>query len=270
MTSPSSRKPIPRITLASGMSEDEQRSRRKARNSFQKLRVFATSVPAMPEALQQGNPSDFVSLGELAQELGTPLDRIQPLLDRGYLRPAAEAGFVIRPQPAAIEWLRTMFQPFAMRPFLPTEMVAEITGTKLNDVRRLCLIYNIPLQDDPVFGELMSIHAFHRFFNSLHHFREPSRFDRQALLTILHTSYQGTGKAMRTLPFSKRLEAEIRRIAKLPEPDRLSRAMALMEAYEDAKSISDCLARYEEKVESSMPEMESLEQVIQRSIGVSP
>lgn len=172
------------------------------------------------------------------------------------------------PAAAAMDWLRTMFMPLPMRPFLPASMVCDLLDCDLRDFRRLCVLYDIPLHSDPVFGELMGIAAFHRFFTALYHFRDPARFDRQAMLSMLHNKYSGPDKAIPVLPYERRLDVEIRRIAKLEEPMRFERAMALMEAMEDAKTLADFYARYKGEESAKMPAIDKLQKVINQSVGL--
>jgi len=189
----------------------------------------------MPEPLLSGNQQ--ISLPELAKELRVRPERLKPLFEHGYLR-TGEGFTVIKPPPAAMSWLRTMFTPIMMRPFLPTQMAADLIGCAIKDLRSLCLLYNIPLHQDAVFGELISVNGFHKFFEALHHFREPSRFDRQALLGMLLTARPDYRRAPKALRFSRRLDREIARIAKLKEPDRTERALALWESISDAKTVA--------------------------------
>lgn len=251
-------------TVIQANSVAEQRLRRRAAVSSAKLHVFATNVTGMPEPLQNG--TETISLSDLAAELAVEPERLKPLLDHDYLTVSGPAH-VLKPPPAAMVWLRTMFTPIPMRPFLPSQMAADLTGCHLADLRRLCLLYNIPLQDDPVFGELMSVSAFHRFFESLHHFREPSRFDRMALLGMLMQAVPEYLRAPKTMPFSKRLEKEIIRISRLKEPERTERAMDLWEAYSDAKTVASSIAAAEEVDAPELNGMERLEGVIRGSVG---
>jgi len=244
-----------------------RRSRARAKSTSHAWQRFVTSATAK-QSCSQGTSE--ISLHDLAAELGVSLDRLQPLLDHQYLR-FTRQNFVVRPKPAAIAWLRTMFQPLTMRPWLSSQMVADLTGVRIGELQTLCLMYDVPLQSDPVFGELMSIASFHRFFNCLHHYRDPSRFDRQALLRVLMEaiSYKDDQEmAIPKLPFSRRLDHEIRRIARLDEPDRTFRATALLEAYRDAKGVADAFTRYKGLVEPDIEGMVKLEEVVRKSTGI--
>lgn len=248
-------------TVLQAHSEGERRLRRTAWVTSAKLRSFATNVTVMPEPLQQG--TEAISLEVLAGELGVAPERLKPLLDRNYLK-VVGPSYVVKPPPAAMAWLSAMMMPLPMRPFLPSQMAADLTGCSVNDLRRLCLLYNIPLQDDPVFGELMSVSTFHRFFESLHHFREPSRFDRQALLGMLMEAVPLHKRASRKMPFSKRMEKEIIRISRLKEPERMERALALWESISDAKTL---VASITEEAAPEIPGIDRLKDVIAGSVG---
>ena len=265
--SPASKKRTRTFSVVSDPSGASKRSRQRDQISSRRLRGFVTKETAIPSSLVSGPPNP-IALPDLAASLGIDASRLTPLIERQYLK-VMSPGVVQQPPPAAMEWLRTMFMPLSTRPFLNTLMVCDLLGCDVRDFRRLCLVHDIPLQDDPVFGELMSLAAFHRFFTALYHFRDPSRFDRQAMLVMLHAAYAGPDKAMRMLPFDRRLEMEIRRISKLPEPMRLERAMALREAYSEARDVAECLARYDEQQVPSLAPMEQLDEVIARSVGLS-
>ena len=131
-----------------------------------------------------------------------------------------------------------------MRPFLELGMIAEIEDVSVADVRLLCASYDIPIQIDPVFGELLTIAAFRKLHVSLHHYREPSRFDRQAMLVaLMRTADPENYKAdLKPPTFSVRLEKEIRRIAKLREPFKTEQALRLWEQFSEAKGVADCIA----------------------------
>lgn len=212
----------------------------------------------VPESLHQPNPK-AVSLQSLAEQLGVSQSRLLPLLEHGYLKLiCADPPTAYEPPPDAMEWLKSMFQPLTMRPMLSSSMVADIENIPVADVRRLCLAYDIPIYADVVFGELLSIASFYKFHVQLHHYREPSRFDRQAMLVALMQAGDPTRykQDLKPPPFSKRLEAEIRRIARLKEPMKTEMALRLVEAYEEAKSVTDILARIRGKEPATLKGME--------------
>lgn len=252
------------ITQTQVRSVAERRLRRRAAVSSAKLHVFATNATAMPEPLQNG--TETISLENLARELEVAPERLKPLLDHDYLK-VVGASTVVKPPPPAMAWLRTMMMPLPIRPFLPSQMAADLTGCALNDLRSLCVLYNIPLQEDPVFGELMSVSAFHRFFESLHHFREPSRFDRQAWLGMLMTALPEQKRAVKKLTFNRRLEKEISRISRLKEPERTERALDLWEAYSEARTVATSIAATEGQEAPEIDGMDRLTDVIKGSIG---
>lgn len=138
-----------------------------------------------------------------------------------------------------MEWMKGMFRPLLMRPFLSIEHVADLESLSVADVRLLAVSYDIPIQLDPVFGEFFTVASFHAFHKALHHYREPSRFDRQAMLVALLQAAdpEKWRSDLKPPPFSKRLEKEIRRIAQLPDPQKTEMALRLVEAYGDSLGI---------------------------------
>lgn len=199
--------------------------------------------------------SEYVSVSDLAVSLGIDSERLRPLIEKHYLtilepHEYLQDCLVARPRPAALAWLKTMFQPLMMRPLLPTEMAAELLDMTVNDFRRLCLAYNAPLHDDPGFGELMTLSDFWTVFRRVHASRSTCRFDRQAMLMLTRVLRPQTISRFRAdqpvLPYSVILERELERIAQMPEPTRTVRAVALYNAYQDARTVKDCIAKYKQ------------------------
>lgn len=234
--------------------------------------AFATTVPTIPESLHSPQ-SKAIGLRELAAKLGVEVERLLPAIKCGYLRViTATPPVVYEPPPAAIEFLREMLRPLPMRSFLPIAMVAELEALTVNDVRELCLAYDIPIQMDALFAELMTPAAFFKLHSQLHHHRDPSRFDRQAMIVaLLQAVDPETWKhSLKPPPFSKRLEQEIRRIAKLPEPHKTEMALRLCDAYQESKSITDIIAHVRGKQPAEFREVERAEKIIAVTDADSP
>lgn len=212
-------------------------------------------------------------LHELAAVLDVDQHRLLPAIQHNYIKlVCADPPVVYEPPPAALAWLKEMFRPLMMRPFLTAEMVADLETIDLPDVRKLALAYDIPIYLDACFGELFTIAGYYRFHQSLHHYREPSRFDRQALVVALMQAVdpEKYGRDLKPPPYSKRLEKEIRRIAKMREPARTEFALRLTEAFGDAKSVTDCLAAATGKPAVSFREMEKAEKIVAVDEAVPP
>ena len=220
--------------------------RSKGRITSRRPRVSLTPPAFVPSALQ--NPiqtAHAIPLSELASKLNVDAARLLPAIEHGYIRLiCSDPPTVYEPPPAAVEWLRMMYQPIAMRPLIPIEMVASIEHFRPHDIRNLCLGYDVPISSDPVFGEILSLSAFYKLHEHLHRYREPSRFDRQMLLVMfLHAAdpdhYR---KVVRPPEFSRKLENEIQRVSKLKEPARTDAALRLWDALESAKKVAECIA----------------------------
>ena len=220
--------------------------RSKARITSRRPRASLTPPAFVPSALQ--NPiqtARAIPLSELARKLDVDAARLLPAIEHGYIRLiCSDPPTVYEPPPAAVEWLRMMYQPIAMRPLIPIDMVASIEHFRPHDIRNLCLGYDVPISYDPVFGEILSLSAFYKLHEHLHRYREPSRFDRQMLLVMfLHAAdpdhYR---KVVRPPEFSRKLENEIQRVSKLKEPARTDAALRLWDALESAKKVAECIA----------------------------
>lgn len=228
-----------------------------ARTTLPALRGSRTSpaveTSATPFWLSPKAPvpiSQEITCARLANELEVSLDRILPLIEHRYLRVVQlsdDPGSVLvaRPTGAALSWLRIMFMPIAMRPYLPIEDVAQMFETYPANIRYLCVNNNIPIYADPVFGELLTVRGYRDLRRSLFEAEMLPRFDRGVLLNLLGRlrDFEQSGNRP-PLPYSARVEREIARIAALPESDRGSAAKELYTAYLDAKKVADALNVY--------------------------
>jgi hypothetical protein len=222
----------------------------------QSLRDSPTSVAdrSLRRHLLRKSPiplSEYVSLQRLADELEVELDRLKPLIANRYLRILSlkddmATTVVARPSPEAMGWLRTMFMPLDMRPLIPVSEVVATFGISEDELRYICVTDNLPIYNDPVFGELMSVTGFWALSKGLVAMRNPLRSDRQMLMMVLAQmkNVRDLGR-LKPLSYSERLESEIRRIMKLPEPDRTLRAADFFRAYQDANTLTDLLEKYE-------------------------
>jgi hypothetical protein len=67
-------------------------------------------------------------------------------------------------------------------------------------------------------------------------------YDRVEMLTFLLNALLPTSrKPLKRPKYTKRLELEIRRIAQLPNPDRTVQAMALYKAWQDSRTVTECI-----------------------------
>lgn len=214
-----------------------------------------------------------INVNDFAQALGVTKAEVNRLVVAGYIKRArppfkrdAESGElsrargweVVQPSPAAMEWLKGCFQPVKFRPILKLKEVALMAGTKLSEIRKLCLTYGIPIHVDPVFGELLTINEFEQMMDRLHGMQENCRFDRGAFLYYLRAL--STGKRARVRPprFSERVEIEIARILRLKEPARTIRAGVFMNCYWSARGLLRCMEEYEGKSRKKLAEMDRM------------
>lgn len=206
------------------------------------------------------------------------VEKIPLLIKLGYLHyHEGDESKVDLPTRTSIRWLRLMLLPLPNRPLFTLQEVAKMSeivplrsgggwqgeGVKL--IRKLCATYAIPIYADEQFGELMTPDSFIRLLDALFGYREPMRFDRAALVEWMRGLK--TGRRLRyNLPYSKLLEGEIRRIVALNEPERTVRAVALWEAYRDAKMVSNCIAGYKKSVKREMKAAERKLNLLMRGI----
>jgi hypothetical protein len=191
-------------------------------------------------------------------------ERVKLIARLGYLKfHEGDETKVVLPSASAIRWLRAMLLPLPERPLFTLHEITELLastprrarkgsdGAVRNLIKKLCAAYSIPIHFDEAWGEMLSPTSFIDLLDALHGYRTPARFDRLALIEWMRT-INPKRRLRWNLPYSKLLEGEIRRIVRLDEPERTMRAVALWEAYRDAKMISNCLGNYRDSMRRKM------------------
>jgi hypothetical protein len=226
-------------------------------------------VESVREALTT-NTRGPISLEALADRIEAPPEKLRPLVDNQYLRvlmPSEqfEQTVVACPGQRATEWLKSMFQPLKMRPFIPLNEVGRLWRITERKVMRLCGTYKIPVQSDPVFGELMSFGALKRF-NRARRKYQGTRFDRAALLRYYLSEIERV-PWKKPPNYSDRLEIEIYRIARLKEPWKTIRSVYLIEAFRDARTVTECLRRVRERSGELAKSEKLIDDLLDRLLG---
>ncbi len=196
------------------------------------------------------NAVGSISVDDLAELIEAPVERLRALVEHKYLRvvkacPIFGWTIVARPGQRATEWLRNMFQPLKMRPFVPLKEAGKLWGVTECEVLKYCKTGKIPVQSDPVFGNLITFSALKSLARARHRYHKPKRFDRAGLLRYYLSEIEGV-RWKEPPPYSVRLEKEIERIRTLPEPIRTERSIALILAFRDARTVTECLHRQKE------------------------
>jgi hypothetical protein len=205
-----------------------------------------------------------IEISALAAMLNTDVGGVESLIPHYLTRVDGER--VDLPPRAAMEWLRQMFLPLPQRPLFKIKEVCLMAEVALPLLRQIMLAYAIPIHRDPALGELISPESFIRLLDGLHGYREPNRFDRAMLIEWMQAA-QPESRVRAHLPYSRLLDLEIERIAKLEEPERTVRATELWERYKDARRVSDCLRQ----VKSDVKQVGlRLQRVVRESIGSIP
>jgi hypothetical protein len=180
-----------------------------------------------------------IPVAQLASLLETSIPIVNKLIRKGYLR-GGKGQMVELPPRSALQWLKLMLQPLPLRPLFTVPEILELSGLTMRVFREIVLAWEIPLYFDPALGELISPDSLIKLINALHSLREPVRFDRAVLLNWM----QGIGSNKQVkpkLPYSKLIELEIQRIAKLEEPARTISARAFYNAFKEARLVSHAL-----------------------------
>ena len=239
----------------------------------------ATQPELVIENLKRRPPvaaSDHITVRTLAAELGVEPERIRALVDRQYIRiikaePYLEDCIVARPYAAGMKWLKRMFAPLRMIPLIPISYVSDLLGIRhVSEVRHFCLNYNITIYDDPVFEETINISDFYKLWRGIF-LSKFNRFDSQMMLFMFANVKGPKDRNPRLMGYDDALEQEIRRVAKMPEPDRTFRAVALYESFRNAIKISAVRRMYEAKVMAPKINPEKIENLfrslLRKSLG---
>jgi hypothetical protein len=227
-------------------------------------------MDTIPEALIT-NTVGPISIADLAQLIESPVEKLRPLVEQKYLlvvmaKAEFEQTVVARPGQRALEWLKMMFQPVKMRPFVTLQEVGKLWGVTANHVLKVCRAYRIPVYSDPVFGDLMSLNALKRFARARMVYYKPKGTGRAPLLRYFLSQIEGV-RWKDPLPYGQRLDREINRIAHLPEPERTIRAMAFYEAFRDARTVMECLRRGREISEEMLKSEASIEELCRKAMS---
>lgn len=182
----------------------------------------------------------MITIAEMAKILGTTEQKVQRLIKLCYLRRVKGATIEL-PPPAALNWLKLMFKPLPSRPLFTLHEVLHITKMTPKLFRQIVLSWNIPVYYDLFFGELIPPDSLLQILDSLFGLREPVRFDHAALLEWM----QGMGSKQRqfrpSLPYHRLIEMELKRIAALPEPERLTNAYKFWRTYKNARLLNSAI-----------------------------
>ena len=238
----------------------------------------ATNPELVIVSLKRKSPvaaSDHVTVRAFAAELGVEPERIRTLIDRQYIRiikaePYLEDSIIARPHIASVRWLKRMFAPLRMVPLIPLGYVYVLLRLRnIDEVRHLCLNYDLTIHDDPVFEETLTIADFWTLWRNIH-LSKHNRFDRQMML-FMFANNRGKGRSPRMMGYSEALEQEIKRVAAMPEPDRTFRATALYECFRDARKLSNVEWLYDTKMATKKAGVDKIENLfrslLRKSLG---
>ncbi|MGA8211994.1 MAG: hypothetical protein WB799_00265 [Candidatus Sulfotelmatobacter sp.] len=213
-----------------------------------------------------------ISVHDLAELIEAPVERLRPLVEHGYLKvvkasPIFEWSIVARPGQRATEWLRNMFQPLELRPFVPLKEAGKLWGVTECEVLKYCKTGKIPVQSDPVFGNLITFGALKSLARARHRYHKPKRLDRAGLLRYYLSEIEGV-RWKEPPPYSQRLEREIGRIATFKEPWRTICSVELIVAFRDARTATECLRRQKEISEELRKSEQQILDLFKRTTGL--
>lgn len=203
-----------------------------------------------------------ITVEALAQRIETPIERIKLLVQHKYLRVVmAKADFnqtvLACPREDGLTWLKNMSRPLELRPFIPLEDVhrlvrryqTRVQRKAILKIRQICYAYNIPILVDPVYGELLTIEGLAELSYRLRIYRAPVRYDRATMLEFLVSALPPD--VVKQYPiklprYTQRLSLRIRQISQLDNPERTFQAIALYNAWKDARAVHACLRQLDD------------------------
>jgi hypothetical protein len=113
----------------------------------------------------------------------------------------------------------------------------------------------------------MSFNALKSFARARMKYYKAKRYDRASFLRYFLSQVEGE-RWKDPPPYSTRLEMEIKRVARLEQPWRTFRACALIEAFQDAKTATECIRRGRELSEELQKSERSLENLERKLLGL--
>jgi hypothetical protein len=208
-----------------------------------------------------------ITVQALAEKIGSTVEHVQRLIQYKYLRVVMEKTdplqtVVSAPNEKGIEWLRMMATPIHQIPLVRLEDVhkmlrpyqGQLRGNVLRNaaykVRQVCLSFNIPIYLDPIYGELITIEGLDKLVHCMRIYRCPVRYDRATMLGFLlnampkPSSWGDRKNPLKVPRYTQRLSLEIHRIMQLEQPERTIQAIALYEAWADARGVQECLTNF--------------------------
>jgi hypothetical protein len=221
-------------------------------------------METIPEALTT-NTVGVISVANLAHLIEAPVEKLRPLVEHKYLRVVMakeefERTVVARPGQRATDWLKMMFQPLKMRPLIPLREVGKLWKVTENHVLGICRAYRIPVHSDPEFGNLTSFNGLKSFARARMKYHKPKGYARASLLAYFLSQIEGM-RWRDDLPYGRKLDLEIHRVAHLPQPWRTIRSVALIEGFRDAKTVTECIRRERELSEELLKSEASIEEL---------
>lgn len=221
----------------------------RRRHSDQRTDSAAVSVSELfdPDTAIDGLPEPEITLRALAVSLNVPVARLLPLAAAGYLtitKPSSTASncVVQMPPQRAVRWLRQWFLPARAKTLFSAADISDLLNIPQREVTKLAARYDLPTTFDAALGGLLwSTWSVKRMLAAVSGHAIPAalgiRFDRQAMLhAVLETD---PARALRPPTYSDALEAEISRVASLPQAERAIRSAAIWGQWLDAKAIAE-------------------------------
>lgn len=205
-------------------------------------------IPLLRDIFIDDLPRPQITLAQLAKALNVSTERLIPLVRDGYIKaqsgaPWSSQSLVESPPEAALLWLRQWFMPVTAKPMFSLVDMADLLGVRPpSKVLVVAAAHNIPVVYDAGLGHVFSMWAAKTLLTKTLESRqsaESKRWDRQALLWLILK--EDPARVAEPPTFKRKLEEEIERVAKLPEPERIARVKTLIEAFRDVSKLAHSL-----------------------------
>jgi hypothetical protein len=232
-------------------------------------------MTAIAETVQEAlttNTDGLISVENLARLLETTVERLRPVVEHKCLRVVTAhedvaQTIIMRPGQRAMQWLRNMFQPLKMISVIPLAEAGKLWNIAEREVMKYCRAAQIPVYSDPAFGYLLTFKALKSLARARATYYKLKRTDRASLLRYYLSEIEGT-RWKDPPPYSKVLEAEIHRIARLEEPWRTVQCVEFVSRFRDAKTVGECFGKGENISDELRNSDKKVGDLLRKSVGL--
>jgi len=193
------------------------------------------------EMPQLGRRQAPVSVYHLAKALMISPDVIKLLVEEGFLRVAHRGPNYLKTKIARSTY------PTAQWPNIPLRWLPRPGILKLNDLVELCRRHGISVAKDSCMGPVLGVKQAGKLMRLVQQITYPRAIDRYSLMLWLCGIEP---VKLREIPaYLPLAEKEIRRVSKLPDPQRTEQAIRLLSRFREARKIVEVLLKWSKELD---------------------